>query len=377
MARTSVIIPTFNRAHLLGETLAAVLGQTRAVDEVIVVDDGSTDDTAERAAAFGSRIALISQANAGKPAALNRGLAAASGERIWIVDDDDLPRPDAHETLAGLLERQPEAGFAYGRHDRFVVYAESKAKRFFGTGYWGEDDPDRFLISTLEEFFVHQPGLIVRADLYRRAGPFDTRLEASEDYDMLVRLALLAKPVSTDRVVFDQRHHPGLRGAAGRRYAEADRARKWIEWDQVIFKRLLADLPLEIYLPPSERDPGPADPVLLRRARMQRGVVAARRKMWPQAFEDFRAAACDGSQIEVEDAAVLRRTLLSKYGVDELRGDPSVVGGLRALKRQSATGRAMVRHIARGLPWRVKNEALHGRLGAAGGFAGLWARAMV
>ena len=85
MTSLSVIIPNYNRAALIGETLDNVFAQTRPPDEVIVVDDGSTDDSVAVIERYGARITLIRQANAGPGAARNRGLAAARGELIQFM----------------------------------------------------------------------------------------------------------------------------------------------------------------------------------------------------------------------------------------------------------------------------------------------------
>jgi len=86
----SVIIPTYNRRELVQRALRSVLAQTRRVDEVIVVDDGSTDGTGEAlAAAFGDRIVYLRQSNAGVSAARNRGLALARGRYLALLDSDD------------------------------------------------------------------------------------------------------------------------------------------------------------------------------------------------------------------------------------------------------------------------------------------------
>ena len=86
MPTLSVIIPNYNRAGLIGETLDNVFAQTRPPDEVIVVDDGSTDASVAVIERYGSRVRLIRQANAGPGAARNRGLAEARGDLIQFMD---------------------------------------------------------------------------------------------------------------------------------------------------------------------------------------------------------------------------------------------------------------------------------------------------
>ena len=186
----SVIIPTFNRADLLRETIEAVLAQTRKPDEILIINDGSEDHTIDITAAFGAQVSLISKPNSGKADSLNQAIAASTGSHIWIVDDDDIPRAEALAILTKLLAANTGAQIAYGRHIRFSQDTPGGPKTYQETGYWDTRGPEHFLIATLEDFFVHQPAMLVARALYDRAGPFNTDMIASEDYDMLVRLGL-------------------------------------------------------------------------------------------------------------------------------------------------------------------------------------------
>lgn len=108
----SVVIPAYNRAALLPITLRSLLAQERVADEILVVDDGSTDGTAEVAAAFGTPVRVIRQANQGPGAARNRGLAEARGDFIHFFDSDDLALPNLHRVQLESLERS-NADLAY------------------------------------------------------------------------------------------------------------------------------------------------------------------------------------------------------------------------------------------------------------------------
>ena len=101
----SAIIPTYNRAHLVTEAIDSVLAQTYPHIEVIVVDDGSTDDTMARLAPYGSRIRVIRQENAGPAAARNKGIAASSGGLVAFLDSDDLWLPAKIERQVRLLQK--------------------------------------------------------------------------------------------------------------------------------------------------------------------------------------------------------------------------------------------------------------------------------
>ena len=103
----TVIIPTYNRAHIICDAVESVLAQTYPHIETIVVDDGSKDDTLARLEQYGDRIRVVSQANAGPAAARNRGIAMAQGELVAFLDSDDLWRLQKLEVISQLIEQHP------------------------------------------------------------------------------------------------------------------------------------------------------------------------------------------------------------------------------------------------------------------------------
>jgi glycosyltransferase involved in cell wall biosynthesis len=105
MIKVSVIIPCYNRASVVGDTIRCVLQQTLPPDEIIAVDDGSTDRTVEVLESFGSRVRILRQKNAGPGTARNTGLVAASGEFVWFMDSDDLASLNQLEVQVRALER--------------------------------------------------------------------------------------------------------------------------------------------------------------------------------------------------------------------------------------------------------------------------------
>jgi glycosyltransferase involved in cell wall biosynthesis len=117
---TSVVIPAYNRAGYLPATVESALGQEGAEVEVIVVDDGSTDDTAgvveRRRAAWGERFRYVWQENAERCAARNHGLRLARGEFVAFLDSDDLWRPNHVRACLDALQRNPAAAAAYADH---------------------------------------------------------------------------------------------------------------------------------------------------------------------------------------------------------------------------------------------------------------------
>ncbi len=113
MITVSVVIPTYNRAALVRESIDSVLAQSRKDVEILVVDDGSTDDTPRIERDYAGRIVYLRQDNRGLNAARNAAIARARGQYIALLDSDDLHLPWTINLLVGLLGRFPQAGFAY------------------------------------------------------------------------------------------------------------------------------------------------------------------------------------------------------------------------------------------------------------------------
>ncbi len=115
--RFSVIIPAFNAARTLNKAIDSVLDQTWRAHEIIVVDDGSSDDTALAAQAYGDRIVLVRQANAGVSAARNKGAEIASGNWLAFLDADDWFYPDRLRWHAEWIEEDPDLDFLTGDYE--------------------------------------------------------------------------------------------------------------------------------------------------------------------------------------------------------------------------------------------------------------------
>src|SRR5262247_1452486 len=111
----SVVIPCFNQGDFLGDAITSAMTQDGVLAEIIVVDDGSTDDTREVAAAFPDA-RYIHQENAGLSAAPDTGLSVATGEFVVFLDSDDRLLPGALAAGVAALSQHPEAALAYGRY---------------------------------------------------------------------------------------------------------------------------------------------------------------------------------------------------------------------------------------------------------------------
>lgn len=372
--RISFIVPTFNRARYLREALDSILGQKGEDDEVLVVDDGSTDGTADVVAATGPTVRYLRQDNAGKSVALNRGLAATTGRYVWICDDDDVLRSEALATLLPVLEGNADLGFVFGRYTRFRE-SPLGPREDMGTGYWPDLSSGSLVRHILEDAFVMQNAALVRRSAYEAVGLFSTAMSRSLDYEMFVRLAATHAAAYVDSCVFDQRKHEGPRGPRSILHA-ADRSDEvWQIFDKQIFLNLRRHAPLTLF---SAMFEGLDSERVERAALLQRGAVMFRHGCWDEAVDDLAAAAsvAPGRPLDPGEAAICRRALSGKHGFEGLASH-SALARLTALRRQSAVGRAMVGQLAAGTRWRLRRGASHERrytgaaLGQMLGWAGL------
>ncbi|MEO8483549.1 MAG: glycosyltransferase [Acidobacteriota bacterium] len=143
----SVIIPAYNAAAYLAAALDAVLNQTRPPHQIIVVDDGSTDETPDVCQSFGSRITTIRQPNGGEASARNTALRAATGEYVALLDADDLAAPDRFEKQVAALAARPDAAACFSGHWVFTDARETG--RYAGESARADSSAEAFAASLL------------------------------------------------------------------------------------------------------------------------------------------------------------------------------------------------------------------------------------
>jgi len=200
--KVSVVIPTYNRADKVGKTIESVLAQTFTDLEVIVIDDGSSDQTGGvLAEAFGDRIRYYAQANQGASVARNKGIERARGEWIAFLDSDDLWEKEKLEWQLKALEQfGPECGGCY-TDTRFFNFPEKRTmfemaeKNYRHVSEIGVNrDVLRLLVRPGGAgMVVCLSSFLVRADVARRSGGFDPKLLYSQDSEFMFRLAMLTR----------------------------------------------------------------------------------------------------------------------------------------------------------------------------------------
>ena len=207
--RASLIIPTFNHARFVGAAIDSALAQTVSAFEVIVVDDGSTDETPTVLARYAGRVRVLRQQNRGLSAARNAGLAAAHGTFVAFLDADDVMAPTKLAAQLEVLERSHAIGWTYCDvlMETVATGATATASERFGYA-------SRALDGWLFPELVHGNFIPAIAPLVRRtalevAGGFDERLTALEDWDMWLRLSLIAEARYTPAMLVTYRIRPG------------------------------------------------------------------------------------------------------------------------------------------------------------------------
>jgi glycosyltransferase involved in cell wall biosynthesis len=196
--KVSVVIPTYNRSEKVRSTIESVLAQSMNSCEVIVVDDGSADNTGHILRdCFGDRIRYHAQANQGVSVARNRGIEQARGEWIAFLDSDDRWESDKLKWQLNALDQHPRCDACY-TDTRLFNSAETRTlfqmaeKSYWHKGTIGiNDDVLKLLVRPRGAVMVVcLSSFLVRADLARKAGGFDTRLLYSQDSEFMFRVAM-------------------------------------------------------------------------------------------------------------------------------------------------------------------------------------------
>jgi glycosyltransferase involved in cell wall biosynthesis len=198
--KISAAIPTFQRRDLVLEAIASVIAQDRAADEIIVVDDGCTDGSAEAIeCAFGPAVRLVRQSNGGVSAARNAAAELASGDLIALLDDDDRWLPNHLETIEDLALRHPDAVLISTCHNAWFgpeAVSQSTCVNMAEALLLGTD-------------WVGPPsGVAIPRRAYLDVGGCDTRLRLAEDVDLYLRLSLLGPTALISATTFERRVQP-------------------------------------------------------------------------------------------------------------------------------------------------------------------------
>lgn len=201
----SVVIPSFNYGSFIAESIEGVIAQTYPIIEIIVIDDGSTDDTEAEVRNFGKKVQYIKQGNAGVCAARNNGILNATGDVIAFLDADDVWHPEKIERQMAKFREDDQIGlvhcgmreFDHGTGETIEVYLEG------GEGWVAED------LVLFEKPVIPGPGgsIMVQRKVLDDVGGFDPHLKNGEDWDLCLRIAKKYKIGFVREVLVNYRNH--------------------------------------------------------------------------------------------------------------------------------------------------------------------------
>jgi len=205
--KVSVIIPTFNRANYITQCIDSVFNQTFQDFEIIVTDDGSTDDTKEVLKPYFDKIKYIYKENGGCASARNCGINNSAGEYLTFLDSDDLFEIRKLETQVPILEENIDVGFVYS--DSLMFFEDSDLKERLVHAMRIKDHGINFA----KQFFpypkLYMPTTLIRKRCIESVGQFDEELRHNEDTDLLIRIALNWEVKFSEYPSAKIRHHPG------------------------------------------------------------------------------------------------------------------------------------------------------------------------
>lgn len=215
----SVVIPSYNCEKYIAETISSVLAQTYGDLEVLVVDDGSTDNTRGIVSAFGSPVRLITQSNSGVCVARNRGAKEAKGEFICFMDHDDYWFSDKLALQIDAMSSHPECGVVFAS---FILWNQDATGSFpasnsFDLSQYPEGEDPEYSGWIYHQFLLDcwmlTSTAMFRREVFERCGTFDETLPYSEDWDLWLRISREYQFIKLKRpnTLYRQHHRQGNR----------------------------------------------------------------------------------------------------------------------------------------------------------------------
>ena len=235
----SVVIPVRNGARYIAEAIRSALAQGDFITELVVVDDASTDGTAEVALSIGDpRVRVVPNGATGLPAGRNTGTAHSSGTWLYYLDSDDRVRPGAVAALLAAARRTPSADVVYGDYERVDVHGRRIGRR--GAIRFRRKPTGYILPALLKGNFMVAGAQIVRRAAFERAGGFDESLRCLEDWHFWCRVSSFAEFLHVPGChVLDYRiHNASMMHAAPRPFSDFRPAIDAVYGDPMVAKRM-------------------------------------------------------------------------------------------------------------------------------------------
>jgi glycosyltransferase involved in cell wall biosynthesis len=202
----SVIIPVYNSRDYIEKCISSVINQTYPNKEIIVVDDGSIDETVEICNRYRSWITIIQQKNSGRGAARNTGCKYAKGEYIAFLDHDDLLLQGSIEERVNFLEGRKDVGWVFS--DAIEFDKDKDLRLFLNQFPWLDLEQDNF-IQLLKGCFPLTSTVMIRSSLFRKVGGFNPNLNRGEDIELFMRLFLVSHAGMVREPLTRRLIHPG------------------------------------------------------------------------------------------------------------------------------------------------------------------------
>lgn len=248
--KVSLIIPTYNREKYIISSLESVFNQTYKNIEIIIVNDGSTDSTEKLLEPYFHQVRYIKQENAGKSVAVNKGLDIATGNFIWVMDDDDIAHPMKVEIQVRSFRKNPHIGLI--STEMLIIDEDNRIISYLANPVI-ENKENTFEL-LLQSNIFYGPPVIVRRECYEKVGKWDTDLVRSVDYEMWLRIVKDYDAACIHFPTICLRAHKGMRGSKTDCFPASSLKEKWKEYDKVIFTRVYNRYSVKIFYKPVEID---------------------------------------------------------------------------------------------------------------------------
>lgn len=213
LPKISVVIPSFNMARFIDETIQSILGQDYPDTECIVIDGGSTDGTIDILKKYGDRITWVSEKDEGQSDAINKGLQRVTGDIFAYLNADDIYEPGCFKKVAGYFQDFPAARWLYGKC--MVINEDGAEIRRAITRYkyfWQRRYSYNWLLVLN---FIAQPAVFWRRELTEEIGLFDVSEHLAMDYDYWLRAGAMYQPGFIDDYLACFRLHSVSKSATG------------------------------------------------------------------------------------------------------------------------------------------------------------------
>jgi GT2 family glycosyltransferase len=247
LSRISVIIPTYNREDFITRAIDSVLAQTYRDYEIIVVDDGSTDNTKDKVSKYGDRVRYMYQKNLGPSASRNLGIQNAKGKYIAFCDSDDRFLPEKLEKQMDYIQKHPNCLFLYTWYNQ--VNHKGNIDQIRQPAHCNNREHLQYCLFT-RKFTIRTSTVIVHKSCFDQAGLFNERFLYSQDWDMWLRLAAFYRGDCIKEPLSEYWLHEGNRSSHGIRINHTEIREtifKLYGWNENTFNLLERSYGQEIY----------------------------------------------------------------------------------------------------------------------------------